>query len=288
MSKGFANFVCAVAPLGAVATLAMAGRLSVADAERAGFDSYYQAAATRTAPNSTLFVAFGRDCTVPRESRAAHAEAVFGLLPGYIGVRAVRNLSFVDFESVKAATAAMMRLQGKDGMTIDYDKDDGKASKRKREADDQLARRQHAAQSGDYFCCRCGTKALRTSGRLLSELPSRGTDGATVVDESTQLERLSLEPITGSQPLLVKRAKGTEKQFRLGCRSCATPIAYRSTAAAAPGKYLYVERGTVQERPPDAEQVQRRRADEQAQQKAREDFETGDDRRLPSASQCCG
>ena len=56
--------------------------------------------------------------------------------------------------------------------------------------------------------------------------------------------------------------KGTEKQFRLGCRSCSAFIAYRSVAEAAPGKYLFVLPTAISERPPT------RRGDE-AQQRRR-------------------
>ena len=50
----------------------------------------------------------------------------------------------------------------------------------------KAASREVANRSADYFCACCGTKALRTNGALLSELPTRGTDSATVVDEAEQ------------------------------------------------------------------------------------------------------
>ena len=107
------------------------------------------------------------------------------------------------------------------------------------------------AQSAHYYCAQCGTKALRTSAQLLSAMPARSTDGARVVDEATALEQLLLdEPLLGSPPFLVKREKGTERQYRLTCRSCNFVIAYRSVPQRMEGKFLYVNPAAVRERPP--------------------------------------
>ena len=191
-------------------------------------DSYYGAGATRTLANSTLFVAF-RDYkpSVPSDQRAAVAEGIFSAMAGYIGVRQVRAMCFIDFEDIKSATAAMVKFQGHQGLTIDYDKDSGVASKRKRERDEYVQRGAKEALSCAYYCMQCGTKALQTNGALLSTMPKRGTDGAVVVDEANGgLKSMMLEPVAGAQPALVKREKGTERQYRLGCRSCAAEIAY--------------------------------------------------------------
>ena len=52
-------------------------------------------------------------------------------------------------------------------------------------------------------------------GTLLSAMPARGTDGARVVDEANGvLKSMLLEPVAGAQPALVKREKGTERQYR--------------------------------------------------------------------------
>ena len=237
----------------------MAGGLTDLDQEKFGVDSYYNAGTTRTKANSTLFLAF-RDVQppVPPEQRAPMTEAMFSVVPGYIGVRQVRAMCFVDFEDIKSATAAMMKYQGHNGLTIDYDKvnclpqspyrrlgvaslvcsrflpcrvlilathsvlprrgpqDTGVATKRKRQREEATQRGQHEAQSASYYCAACGTKALRTSGTLLSALPARSTDGARVVDEASDTPvTLLLEPV-GAMPDLVRRAKGVEKQFRLG------------------------------------------------------------------------
>ena len=230
----------------------MAGRLSETEQARIDVDSYYARGTSRTKPNSTLFISF-RDVKppVPTERRASYAEALFASITGYQGVRQVRGMCFVDFDSVKASTAAMMQFQGRAGLTVDYDKDRGVATKRQRESSERTQMAQHAAASCSYYCASCGTKALRTNGKLLSTLPARGTDGARVVEnEATSLEQLLLELLAGAQPARVQRAKGVEKQFRLGCRSCAEFIAYRSTPAATSGGYLYILPEKLRESPP--------------------------------------
>eukprot|EP00900_Chrysochromulina_parva_P024114 jgi/Chrpa1/6336/Chrysochromulina_OHIO_Genome00013331-RA len=193
----------------------MAGRLSAAEQERLEVDSYYNRSSSRTKPNSTLFISY-RDVKphVPKEERAVHAEGLFSAIQGYIGVRQVKGMCFVDFDGIKASTAGMMQYQGHNGLTIDYDKDAGVAGKRQRETDEKTARAQHAASSCSYFCVSCGTKALRTNGSLLGEFPVRGTDGAHVIDES-KLDTLLLDGIPSAQPARVQRPKGVEKQWRL-------------------------------------------------------------------------
>ena len=245
----------------------MAGRrLSDASSSRAsgpswadslGADSYYDKSTTRTKANTTLFVSF-RDARppVPDEQRAALAERMFAEVPGYLGVRQVRGMCFVDFETIKASTAAMMRYQGQKGVVVDYDKDVGVAGKRRRESTETAKRSQHEAQSASYYCAVCGTKALKTDGALLSSMPTRSTDGARVVDEGSALQQLLLdEPPPSAPPALVRRPKGVEKQYRLSCRSCKEPIAYRSVLAKAEGKYLYVHAAAVRERPPTADEL---------------------------------
>ena len=127
----------------------------------------------------------------------------------------------------------------------------------------------------------CGTKALRTNGALLSNMPARSTDGARVVDEAAAITSLLLEPTPGEQPAHVKRPKGIEKQFRLSCRSCGAHIAYRSAAPQREGKanveqLLYVLPAAVRERPPSQEELQHRPGTEdvnEADQSAQEELQ---------------
>lgn len=258
----------------------MAGLLTKAETSDAGLDSYYASATTRTKPNSTLFIAFDQDGPEPDE-RASMAERLFVEGQGYVGVRSVRNLVFVDYADLRGATAAMMKWQGKHGMTIDYDKDDGKAEKRRAEADAITAKRLKESDSVDSFCGTCGTKALRTGGKLLSAMPTRST-GDIVVDEA-HLASLLLEPTAGAQPCLVRRAKGTEKQFKLSCRSCSTVLAYRSTATPAPGKFLYLLGSALRETPLATEELRRRRQPGQDPVQEFASTEQGADEATPSA-----
>ena len=86
----------------------VAGHYTDDEKHRAGIDSYAARAATKTKANSTLFV---RNLSVKTEA-AALAERIFVECPGYFGVRSVRSMVFVDFDSIKAATNAMLRFQG--------------------------------------------------------------------------------------------------------------------------------------------------------------------------------
>lgn len=240
----------------------MAGKLTAAEQEKFGIDSYYDRGATKTKANKTLFVAF-RDATVniPSTERAAMCERLFSENPGYVGVRQVRGMCFIDFADIKSATSAMMKHQGTTGLTIDYDKDTGVAVKRQRENDEATQRNVRRAQAANYFCVECGTKALKTASMLLSAMPARSTDGARVlVDELKGLDgELLLEPIASAQPARVKREKGSERQYRLGCRSCSATIAYRCVPRQQEGKYLYVHPAAVRERSPTPDELYRRR-----------------------------
>lgn len=223
----------------------MSGLLTSAESNSLNLDTYYAASATRTPANSTLFVSnFGQ---VPQAEVVASIERLFGEMRGFTGVRKVRAVCFVDFDSVKAATTAMVKFQGHQlhpndaGLKIDYDKDKGVARKRKLEDEQQQERRIHQANSDDYRCAVCGTQALRTSGVLLSVLPTRSTDNAIVVDESKQLAELLLD--CADDPVLIRRPKGIERQYRLCCRSCRQAIAYRATPT--PQSFLYVLQGSI-------------------------------------------
>ena len=234
----------------------MAGKLSLAEQEKLGVDSYYDRATTKTKANTTLFVAF-RDATVnvPADERASICERLFSECAGYIGIRQVRGMCFVDFEDIKSSTNAMMKNQGHIGITIDYDKDKGVAQKRQRQNDESNQRSLSQASSASYYCARCGTKALQTKSQLLSDMPTRSTDGAVVVDEGSALLQLMLEPSTEHWPAKIAREKGTERQYRLACRSCAAVLAYRSVPEARDGKFLYVDASAIKDRPPTQQEM---------------------------------
>jgi len=48
----------------------------------------------------------------PRSIKAVHIESLFSAAKGYIGVRHVRSMFFIDFESIAEASNAMVRFQG--------------------------------------------------------------------------------------------------------------------------------------------------------------------------------
>jgi hypothetical protein len=212
--------------------------------------------APQNPPNSTLFVIiFGQ---VTQAEVAASMERLFGEMQGFNSVLETfksGNRAKIDFESTEAATAAMVKFQGHRlhpdavGLKIDYDKDKGTNVYRagvacKRKQEDKQRKQLPPIQrpkSDDYRCAVCGTQAIRTSGVLLSDLPTRSTDSAIVVDENMQLEELLLD--CADEPVLIRRPKGIERQYHLCCRSCRKVIAYRATQTAQ--SFLYVLQGSV-------------------------------------------
>ena len=89
----------------------VAGHYTDDEKRRAGIDSYSARAATKTKANSTLFLS-NLGVKGEANSSATMAERIFAECPGYFGVRPVRSMVFVDFDSIMAATNAMLRFQG--------------------------------------------------------------------------------------------------------------------------------------------------------------------------------
>ena len=73
----------------------MAGLYSEGDQSKMGLDSYAGASATRTKASSTLFVRRTPDALL------SEIESLFAAVPGYLGVRTVRKILFVDYDSIK-------------------------------------------------------------------------------------------------------------------------------------------------------------------------------------------
>lgn len=96
------------------------------------------------------------------------------------------------------------------------------------------------------YCLHCGACCL-VSDRPLEALPRRHTDGAVVLDttpvdaspEGTRplFYRLLAKEADGGAVLL-RRAAGVEKQWRLNCAKCGLFIAYRHTPPPQPGAPL--------------------------------------------------
>ena len=131
------------------------------------------------------------------------------------------------------------------GLAIDYDKDD--RSKRSRAYEQQRDHEQRVARERfltPYACAVCDTRAFKVGrGRKLSDLPKRGTDGATAVEEGRGL-LVDLRVTVGAVKLL-RRKGGVERQHRLCCTKCDVPLVYRPVPLDAPSKYTYVMAGAV-------------------------------------------
>jgi hypothetical protein len=198
---------------------------------------------TRTKATSTLFIT-----AIPSSISVGRVEELFEKEPGFFAFRTVRQMVFVDFQSVVQATNAMRKYQGHKfegckGIAIDYDKDP--KSKRNRNYEAQRKKEVKADLSRfqtKYSCALCGTRCLTlgkgpsTKNTLLQKLPKRST-GDTVVDEAKYISDVR---VTKGSTKLIKRAKGTEKQFRLACTQCGVDLCYRPKPLEEENKYMYV------------------------------------------------
>ena len=213
------------------------------------------AGVTRTAPSKTLFITSLGGAN-PRE-----VETLFQQEPGFVALRTVRHLIFVDFTDERSSSAAMRKHQGLklspanvgakgaaasgNGLVIDFDKD-ASSERRKRDAASDAERDREAANRrallltmDAYFCALCATPILYlVKGTPLAQLPKRGTDGATALEEAVYLRELAVSRVA---PRDVHRpGKGVERQFPLHCPSCDIPIAYRPVPLETPTRFLYI------------------------------------------------
>lgn len=168
------------------------------------------------------------------------------------------------------------------GIAIDYDKDPVSKRNRQYERQRQKDKQEEALLGTDaYQCSVCGETILwLEKGRSLQDMPVRGTDKSTVVNESSYLRRLNVcrgTPMPdrlrvnpqnkiafggskdgfgmtkiqlglgslaicfcAGQDKAVQRPKGIERQFPLHCCNCDLPVAYRPVPLGTPTKFLYV------------------------------------------------
>lgn len=127
---------------------------------------------------------------------------------------------------------------------IDYDKDPESKKEKvvERQRVDEELRRQ-LATADPYFCALCSTCCLHLSKACsLEGVPRRGTDGSSVIDEATQLRRLS---VVRGPPKAVRREKGVERQFPVHCPACDIPIGYRPAPLDEPTRFLYIYDGAL-------------------------------------------
>jgi hypothetical protein len=200
-------------------------------------------AVTRTKPSPTLFIS-----TMPAHVDLQAVEKLFAQHPGFLRFRSVRRLAFVDFMSEHHSISAMRAVQGVvvsgHSLVVDFDKDPDIKKEHfveRQQVDEELRRQLSTADA--YFCSVCSSCCLHLSKAVnLFSLPTRATDGCNVVDEATQLRRLS---VVRGPVKMIRREKGIERQFPLHCPSCDVPIGYRPTPLDEPSKLLYVYRGAL-------------------------------------------
>ncbi|BBN17593.1 hypothetical protein MPTK1_7g15590 [Marchantia polymorpha subsp. ruderalis] len=196
---------------------------------------------------------------VPPSTSNSLVEDLFKDLDGFVAFRRVRSMCFVDFQSKQQATAAIWRTNSHkfsptdEGILVSYDKDDneerGGWSVRKRE-DEKRKRQETDATRIHYHCSACSHFCLKLVVPL-TELPARKTDGSRVVDMAKDLVHLMCAK--GGVKLL-KREKGTEKQFRYNCELCDLCVGYRPVSYEQETKFMYVLPEALSRR--DAEQQQ--------------------------------
>lgn len=83
-----------------------------------------------------------------------------------------------------------------------------------------------------YFCVLCGDYLFLTLNFDLLDCPQRPEDSSFVVDE--EIFELG-STLKNGEILIIKRAKGYEKQERMCCSRCGIAVAYHQS-----GKYLYI------------------------------------------------
>jgi RNA recognition motif-containing protein len=88
-----------------------------------GMGTFHGKGFTKTAQNNTLFVT-----NIPSNVKMAQVSDLFKASDGFLRVRPVHHLAFVDFDTIAHANAAMRRFQdhkfpgAQQGLQIDYDK----------------------------------------------------------------------------------------------------------------------------------------------------------------------
>ena len=84
-----------------------------------------------------------------------------------------------------------------------------------------------------WYCAACAAFALITDAPL-EVAPRRKTDGAAVMDEGKATFRRAM---VAGDTKLIRRDAGVERQYRLNCKHCALPLAYRTAPIDAPAKF---------------------------------------------------
>lgn len=239
----------------------------------AGPGVYMGSGVTRTKASKTLYVAM-----LPRGATAEQVEALFRTEAGFVALRMVRRMCFIDFETDRFATEAMRKFQdhvfpgAERGIAIDYDKDP--VDKRNRNADRQRreqALREQLLATDQYGCSICGCEVLNLDPpRRLADMPVRRTDGAFAVHEARYVRRLhvSRAPLrllrittasdsdappaatpSSAAPMSSTGTPGSEsrieRQFPILCPHCNAHVGYRTAPPGTPCPRLYIHSGSL-------------------------------------------
>ncbi|KAH8118361.1 hypothetical protein DFH11DRAFT_666011 [Phellopilus nigrolimitatus] len=98
-----------------------------------------------------------------------------------------------------------------------------------------------------YYCI-CGEFIL-VIDKLLTTLPRRKSDKSIVVrsqDSGTTKARVFKLNASSSEPILLEREGGYERQYRFSCPRCTLPIGYQMTPPPAKsGPFLYILSGAL-------------------------------------------
>ncbi|CAG8708962.1 9235_t:CDS:2 [Acaulospora morrowiae] len=94
-----------------------------------------------------------------------------------------------------------------------------------------------------YYCL-CSEFILVIDARL-DKLPRRTTDRSHIIANGKRVYKLNA--IESGTPVILKRAEGYEKQYRLHCPRCSLLIAYELTEKRKTGPYTYILEGSLTE-----------------------------------------
>ncbi|KAI5125064.1 hypothetical protein M0805_007487 [Coniferiporia weirii] len=98
-----------------------------------------------------------------------------------------------------------------------------------------------------YYCI-CGEFVL-VIDKLLTSLPRRKTDNSIIVrsqDTDSAKARVFKLNANSSEPILLERDGGHERQYRFSCPRCTLPVGYQVTPPPAKsGPFLYILPGAL-------------------------------------------
>eukprot|EP00899_Mesostigma_viride_P028320 jgi/Mesvir1/8673/Mv02613-RA.1 len=196
--------------------------------------------AKRNLASRTLYV-----CNIAAHTSTTALENLFKDMEGFLQLRRVRQMAFVDFVEKQQATNALTKSNGyrfkpdEEGLYVSYDKDDGEErggwSVRQRE-EEKRARSAREATRVVYNCSACAHFCMKLA-RHLEEMPERRTDNSRVVDMAKDMCLLA---VVKGEVKTIKREKGLEKQYRYNCELCDICIAYRPVPFTQETKFIYV------------------------------------------------